>query len=508
MLHTSIADWNDNNPEKSQNNSEINSTIYSDETLGMVNHAQLRTEILPGNYKRETIAAWKKKQWSPELSSDAASTRRAARSDRIGPTWNTRKSRARKTKNYNWGHGGKSHIIFGTLNQFTLKDFMEHHPEKIEGVLTDKEVSDLFTASIRPLNRLLESNGLVNRGHQRVIEYSKDGMAHIHFIMDISYADNLKFSSRAKIKNLIREFYQGLLIPNDCPVLKAHMANGKSRAQAISNSACISVVGEKYPDVPISKQITATIDYLHKTGKSVKEGKQQNPPDNCDIPHVGVSIGQSFKGLQDNQSLELVDYDVIHRTADVLERTGWECHRNSDNNVVLTRTVKMQPHEPGYDSDFKEHLEEPEGHTEPALEAPSEPSECSPRVNIYNELAGTSETPLWPNKATSEPVPHRTMVHAKRVALQYMMLGTGGHKESLHTLYPLALTAPAAHAAHPANPLLLTAAHHAAAVSPSLKPDAAPSAPSAHPDAPSAPAVLQRPRGHRGEPVEDDDEPP
>ena len=494
MLYTSIAYESGNKPEKSQNNSEINSTLYSDEALGMVNHAQLRTEILPGNYKRETIAAWKKKQWTTELSSDAASMRRGARSDRVGPTWNTRKSRARKTKNYNWGHGGKSHIIFGTLNQFTLKDFMEHHPEKIEGVLTDKQISDLFTASIRSLNRLLESNGLVNRGHQRVIEYSKDGMAHIHFIMDISYADNLKFSSRAKIKNLIREFYQGLFIPKDCPVLKAHMAKGKSKAQAISNSACISVVGEKYADIPVSKQIIATIDYLHKTGKSVKEGKQQNPPDNCDIPHVGVSIGQSFKGLQDNQSLELVDYDVVHKTSDVLERTGWECHRNSDNNVVLTRTVKMQPHEPGYDSDFKEHLEEPEVHTEEPAEPASEPSKSSPRVNTYKELAGTPETPLWPNKTQSEPVSHRTMVQAMKASLQYMMLGTGGHKESLHPLYQLALTAPAA---HPANPLLLTAAHHAAAVSPSLMH----TAPAAHA------AVLQRPRGHRGEPVEEEEPP-
>ena len=495
MLHTSITDWSDNNPEKSQNNSEIDSTLYSDEALGMVNHAQMRTEILPGNYKRETIAAWKKKQWTTELSSDAASMRRGARSDRVGPTWNTRKSRARKTKNYNWGQNGKSHVIFGTLNQFTLKDFMEHHPEKIEGVLTDKEVSDLFTASIRPLNRLLENNGLVNRGHQRVIEYSQDGMAHIHFIMDISYADNLKFSSRAKIKNLIREFYQGLLIPKDCPVLKSHMAKGKSRAQAISNSACISVVGEKYPDVPVSKQITATIDYLHKTGKSVKEGKQQNPPDNCDIPHVGVSIGQSFKGLQDNQSLELVDYDVIHRTADVLERTGWECHRNSDNNVVLTRTVEMQPHEPGYDPNFREHLEEPaEPATEPAEPAP-EPSKSSPRVNVYDELAGPSVTHLWPNKSTLEPVSHRTMVHAKRVALQYLMLGTGGQNDSLHTLYPLVLTAPPA---HPANPLLPTAAHHAAAVSPRLMP----TAPAAH-------AAAARPRDSTMlAPEEDDDEPP
>ena len=160
----------------------------------------------------------------------------------------------------------------------------------------------------------------------------------------------------------------------------------------------------------------------------------------------------------------------------------------------------MQPHEFGYDSDFEEYLEEPEGHTnepaEPATE-PAEPSESSPSVNAYEELAGTSETHLWPNMSTLKPVPHRTMVQAMKASLQYLMLGTGGQNDSLHTLHPLALTAPTAHAAHPANPLLLTAAHQAAAVSPSLKH----TAPTAH----AAPA---RPRGHRGKPEEDYDEPP
>ena len=469
----SIADSAAEKPEKSEDFFPDSATPpWADPDLGITTKSYFKTEELSGGVIKETFVIRHKKEFS-KLTPETASTAAASRSDTIGPSWKTRKTRTKDAKSYIWGGQGRR-VLRATLTLPSEATYLAHHPKGLEGIENDSTCRAQTMAALKSLRLDLEEKDGALNGFFGGVEYTKKNKAHVNVILDITYPAEL--SNVADLIDYIDSHFSTCLIKSK-RFLHNIASNHKSPSSVLSSTSKVQEV--KREGYPFHDAIAGAIEYVSKTHRHKKGGHQQNPDPNIPHNHKGCRVIKDFSGLEQNIVREDIPdevnpYDVLQQLSNVAEEEGWVAFENSPGEWVVQRV------------------------TEPALEASSEPSESSPRVNTYKELAGPSVLPLWPNNSTLEPVSHRTMVQASKASLQYLMFGSGGQKESLHPLYPLTLTASAA---HDDSPLVPTASHPDAPVSHSLMQDAAPIAP-------IAPAVLQRPRDSTCASSDDDDEPP
>ena len=464
----SIADSAAEKPVNSQDFFPDSATPpWADPDLGITTKSYFKTEELSGGVIKETFVIRHKKEYS-KLTPETASTAAASRSDTIGPSWKTRKTRTKDAKSYIWGGDGRR-VLRATLTLPSESTYQQHHPKGLDGIENDSTCRAQTMAALKSLRLdLEEKDGSLNAFFGGV-EYTKKNKAHVNVILDITYPSEL--SNVSDLIDYIDAHFSTCLIKSK-KFLHNIASNHKSPSSVFSSTSKVQEV--KREGYPFHDALAGAIEYVSKTGRHKKGGHQQNPDDSLPHNHKGCRVIKDFSGLEQNIVREDIPdevnpYDVLQQLSNVAEEEGWVAFENSPGEWVVQRV------------------------TEPAPEAASEPSKSSPRVNVYKELAGPSVLPLWPNNSTLEPVSHRTMVHAMKASLQYLMLGTGGSNESLHPLHPLTLTASAAHAAIHMNPDV----PHA---------PAAPDADSLKQDA--APAVLQRPRDSTGASSDDDDDPP
>ena len=485
-----IADSKQENPANSQDfSTESASPTWVDPELGISTKAYFKTEELSGGVIKETFVIRHKKEYS-KLTPETASTAAASRSDTIGPSWKTRKTRTKEAKSYIWGGQGRK-VLRATLTLPSEATYQQHHPKGLDGIENDSTCRAQTMAALKSLRLDLEEKDGALNAFFGGVEYTKKNKAHVNIILDITYPAEL--SNVSDLIDYIDSHFSTCLIKSK-RFLHNIASNHKSPSSVFSSTSKVQEV--KREGYPFHDALAGAIEYVSKTDRHKKGGHQQNPDPNIPHHHKGCRVIKDFSGLEQNIVREDIPdevnpYDVLQQLSNVAEEEGWVAFENSPGEWVVQRVTEPAP--------------------EPALEAPSEPSKSSPRVNVYEELAGTSETHLWPNMGTLKPVPHRTMVQAKRVALQYIMFGTGCQNDSLPSL--CSMPVPTAPAAHHANPLLPTGSNPDAPVvsnmmptapaahpADSLKQDAAPSA---HPDAPAA-----RPRDSTCASSDDDDEPP
>ena len=474
----SIADSAPEKPEKSEDfSTESSSPTWVDPDLGISTKAYFKTEENSDGDKVETLVVRPHKEYS-HLTPENAQIASASRSDTIGPALSTRKSNAKKAKEYIWNGPGRQ-VVRLILTLPSLDIYKQYHPKGIEGVENDRTCRASTMKAIKTLRHDLEEKGGCIHGIFGGVEYTKENKAHLNLVLDIHHPHIQDFP---EMRAFLTSHFKNALISKS--FIKVIEENHPMPASIFTSTVEVQKVERK--GYSFSDALAGAIEYVTKTDRHYSKGYQQNPNPNIPHAHKGCKFISDFSGLRHGVTREdlpsdVDPYKVVEQLAAVCDEEGWVGHNNSPGAWVVQRTI-------------------------PAETAPetNEPETPKPSPWLSTKVVDLTSANICEPYKTDRSV---TLIKIKRVAFQYLLT-----REDTET-HPVALYKPLnlhTHTNTPASPTKPS-------VTPCrpIKTLPAPLAPAAHPDAavvslmPYVPhAAAARPRDSTCASSDDDDDPP
>ena len=478
-----IADSKQENPVNSQDfSTESATSSWIDPELGISIKAHFKIEENSDGDITETLVVRPHKEYS-HLTSDNAYNASASRSATIGPALSTRKSNAKKAKEYIWNGPGRQ-VVRLTLTLPSLDIYQQYHPQGIEGVENDRTCRASTMKAIKTLRHDLEEKGGSIHGIFGGVEYTKENKSHVNLVMDIHHPN---ISDFPEMKNFLSNHFRNALISKN--FIKVIEENHPMPASIFSSTVEVQKV--ERPGHPFSDALAGALEYVTKTDRHFSKGYQQNPNPNIPHAHKGCKFISDFSGLRHGVTREdlpsdVDPYKVVEQLAAVCDEEGWVGHNNSPGAWVVQRTIPADTNEPEPDSP---ETNEPETH---------EPSPW-----LSTKVVDLTHANICDPYKTERSVNLTTI---KRVAFQYLLTREDTETCSRMLSKPLK---PSTHTNTPASPARasVTPCRPIKSLSDALAPAAHIDAPIANPLMPYVPAVSARPRDSTGA-SSDDDEPP
>ena len=503
-----IAESAQDNPEESQDffpDSQPSPT-WADPDIGFSTKAFFKTHEDSDGVVKETLVVSPKKDYH-HLTPENAYNASHSRSAKVGPSLSTRKSNARKAKEYIWGGPGRQ-VVRLILTLPSIDTYENYHPQGIEGVENDRSCRAATMKTLKLLRKDLEEKGGCIHGVFGGVEYTKAAKAHINLVMDIHHPSISDFPD---MKDFLNSHFKNALISKN--FIKVIEENHPMPASIFTSTVEVQKV--ERPGYSFSDALNGALEYVTKTDRHYSKGYQQNPNDNIPHNHKGCKFISDFSGLRHGVTREdlpadVNPYKVVEQLAAVCDEEGWVGHNNAPGEWVVQRTIPAEP-KPEPDSP------KPEPETD-------EPETPEPSPWLSTKVVDLTHAIICEPYKTDTSV---NLITVKRVAFQYLLTRDGTETHPVALYKPLNLhthtnthDSPARASVTPCRPIMSlsdalapTAHHDAHIVSQML-----PTAPVAHIDnqmkltaahaAPSAPSVLQRPRDSTMLAPEDDDPPP
>ena len=477
--NNSIADSAAEKPEKSQHfSTESATSAWVDPDLGISIKAHFKTEENSDGDITETLVVRPHKEYShltPENAFNASHSRSAS----IGPALSTRKSNAKKAKEYIWGGPGRQ-VVRLILTLPSTVTYENYHPQGIEGVENDRSCRASAMKAIQTLRKDLGDIGGSINGIFGGVEYTKENKAHLNLVLDIHHPSISDFPD---MKNFLSNHFRNALISKN--FIKVIEKNHPMPASIFSSTVEVQKV--ERPGHPFSDALAGALEYVTKTDRHFSKGYQQNPNPNIPHAHKGCKFISDFSGLRHGVTREdlpadVDPYQVVAQLAEVCDEEGWVGHNNSPGAWVVQRTIPAETNEPEPETD------EPETH---------EPSPW-----LSTKMVDLTHANICEPYKTDTSVNLTTI---KRVAFQYLLTRDGTETCSRILSKPLK---PSTHTNTPASPTKpsVTPCRPIMSLSDALAPIAHPDAPIVSLLLPYAPAA--RPRDSTCASSDEDDPPP
>ena len=473
----SIAESEAKKPEKSEDfSTDSASPTWVDPDLGISIKSYFKTEENSDGDKVETLVVRPHKEYS-HLTPENAQIASASRSATIGPALSTRKSNAKKAKEYIWG-GPDRQVVRLTLTLPSIETYQQYHPKGIEGVENDRSCRAATMKSLKVLRKDLEEKGGCIHGIFGGVEYTKSNKAHINLVMDIHHPHIQDFPD---MKEFLSNHFRNALISKN--FIKVIEENHPMPASIFSSTVEVQEV--KREGYSFSDALNGAIEYVVKTDRHFHKGYQQNPNPNIPHSHKGCKFITDFSGLRHGVTREdlpadVNPYQVVEQLAAVCDEEGWVGHNNAPGEWVVQRTILAESPEP--------ETHEPETSPEPAPE--TEPDSPEPETHEPSPWLSTKVVDLT-NASICDPYKKKrsvNLVTVKRVAFQYLLTREDTKTCSRILCKPMNLPT---HTNTPANHTKpsMTPCRPIMSLSDALAPVAHPAAPIASPLMPYAPAV-------------------
>ena len=453
--HTDIiADSAPGNPVNSQDFFPDSATQpWIDPELGISIKAHFKIEENSDGDITETLVVRPHKEFH-HLTSDNAQMASASRSATIGPALSTRKSNAKKAKEYIWG-GPDRQVVRLILTIPSLDTYKQYHPQGIEGVENDRSCRASTMKAIKTLRQDLEEKGGCIHGIFGGVEYTKKNKAHLNLVLDIHHPHIQDFP---EMKDFLSNHFRNALISKN--FIKVIEKNHPMPASIFTSTVEVQEV--KREGYPFSDALAGALEYVTKTDRHFSKGYQQNPNDNIPHNHKGCKFISDFSGLRHGVTREdlpsdVDPYKVVEQLAAVCDEEGWVGHNNSPGAWVVQRTIPAE-------TDSETETDEPET--------------PKPSPWLSTKMVDLTSANICDPYKTERSV---NLITVKRVAFQYLLTREDTETCSRMLSKPLK---PSTHTNTQASPAR-------ASVTPCRPimslPDAL--APVAHPAAPIVPAV-------------------
>ena len=492
-----IADSKQENPVNSQDfSTESATSSWIDPELGISIKAHFKTEENSDGDIKETLVVRPHKEYShltPENAYNASHSRSAS----IGPALSTRKSNAKKAKEYIWNGPGRQ-VVRLTLTLPSLDTYQQYHPQGIEGVENDRSCRAATMKSLKLLRKDLEEKGGCIHGIFGGIEYTKENKAHVNLVMDIHHPNIHDFPD---MKDFLSNHFRNALISKN--FIKVIEKNHQMPASIFSSTVEVQKV--ERPGYSFSDALAGALEYVTKTDRHFSKGYQQNPNDNIPHNHKGCKFISDFSGLKNGVTREdlpsdVNPYEIVEQLAAVCDEEGWVGHNNSPGAWVVQRTI---PAETAHETDSpKPEPETDETETDSPEPETNEPETHEPSPWLSTKVINFTSANICEPYKTDRSV---NLIKIKRVAFQYLLTRDGTET------HPVALSKPLKPSTHTNTPASPARASETPCRPIKTLPDAL--APVAHPDAPIANplmpyAAAARPRDSTCASSDDDEPPP